>query len=174
MRRILQDYLNFNVVQVLGMTDVDDKIIERSQTSNVSWEAWARQHEERFHENMAALGVLPPAAVSRVSEHIPDIVAFIQVSVTDLRNGSGWKTREGGSGGGERPLGEKGDCITTALTNDNLSLPPMLSVSRFPGDYGQRARIRGEWKCLFRHTGVCRIRKTVQPRKHTLSRGDGY
>lgn len=78
-RRVLQDYLRLDVVQVLGMTDIDDKIIARAAERGVPWQAWARRHEALFHADMALLGVLPPSAITRVSEHMPEIQEFIDV-----------------------------------------------------------------------------------------------
>eukprot|EP01136_Pigoraptor_vietnamica_P028741 Opistho-1_new@86541 len=77
-RRILQNYFRLPIVQVMGMTDVDDKILAKASALGVHPTEVARQYEALFAKDMAALGVLPPHWIARVSEHIDDIVAFVQ------------------------------------------------------------------------------------------------
>uniref|UniRef100_A0A4W2CUQ6 cysteine--tRNA ligase n=1 Tax=Bos indicus x Bos taurus TaxID=30522 RepID=A0A4W2CUQ6_BOBOX len=111
-RRILSRVFGCTVVMVMGITDVDDKIIRRANEIRdlclVSprvrcppWPPWkrsarsrdagvavgamsvspaslARLYEEDFKQDMAALKVLPPTAYLRVTEHVPQIVAFIE------------------------------------------------------------------------------------------------
>eukprot|EP00049_Salpingoeca_infusionum_P012925 m.240314 g.240314 ORF g.240314 m.240314 type:complete len:549 (+) comp15307_c0_seq1:61-1707(+) len=66
------------IVQVMGITDVDDKIIQRAKDSQTPWQELSRKYEARFFEDMRALNVEPPTIVARVSEHIPDILNMIK------------------------------------------------------------------------------------------------
>uniref|UniRef100_A0A8C5K2G0 tRNA synthetases class I catalytic domain-containing protein n=1 Tax=Jaculus jaculus TaxID=51337 RepID=A0A8C5K2G0_JACJA len=77
-RRILTKVFGCNVVMVMGITDVDDKIIKRAHEMNVSPASLASFYEEDFKQDMAALKVLPPIVYLRVTEHIPQIVSFIE------------------------------------------------------------------------------------------------
>ncbi|KAM9674581.1 putative cysteine--tRNA ligase, mitochondrial isoform 4-T4 [Dama dama] len=77
-RRILTRVFGCNVVMVMGITDVDDKIIRRANEMSVSPASLARLYEEDFKQDMAALKVLPPTAYLRVTEHVPQIIAFIE------------------------------------------------------------------------------------------------
>ena len=67
--------------QVMGVTDVDDKIINRAkadgQVGTKGAAGLAGKYEKLFLKDMRLLGVLPPDSLTRVSEFIPDIVAFI-------------------------------------------------------------------------------------------------
>jgi len=45
----------------------------------------SRHWEAEFQKDMAALGVRPPAAWLRVSDHMPQIIAFIQRLVDGAR-----------------------------------------------------------------------------------------
>ena len=65
-----------DVTYVRNVTDVDDKIIARASREGTSAEAVARHFEARYHEDLAALGMLPPDAEPRVTEHIDAIVAL--------------------------------------------------------------------------------------------------
>ncbi|KAH8027620.1 hypothetical protein HPB51_007170 [Rhipicephalus microplus] len=75
-RRILSRFFDLDVVLLMGITDVDDKIINRARDLGVTYETHARKYEREFREDLAKLGVLPPTLFLRVSEHIDAIVAF--------------------------------------------------------------------------------------------------
>ncbi|XP_037384584.1 probable cysteine--tRNA ligase, mitochondrial [Talpa occidentalis] len=77
-RRILTRVFGCSVVMVMGITDVDDKIIQRAGEMQVSPASLARLYEEEFKQDMAALKVLPPTAYMRVTDNIPQIIAFIE------------------------------------------------------------------------------------------------
>nr|XP_056717952.1 probable cysteine--tRNA ligase, mitochondrial [Euleptes europaea] len=77
---------------VMGITDIDDKIIKRANEMNISPVMLARFYEEDFKQDMEALKVLPPTIYMRVTENIPQIIAFIQQLVT---SGHGYSTSKG-------------------------------------------------------------------------------
>ncbi|KAJ8599745.1 hypothetical protein CTAYLR_003427 [Chrysophaeum taylorii] len=76
-RRILRDVLGYDVTYVMNVTDVDDKIIMRSQERGVSAEALAREWETKFLQDMTALHVERPTAMPRVTEYVEEIVAYV-------------------------------------------------------------------------------------------------
>uniref|UniRef100_A0A7S0I3B7 cysteine--tRNA ligase n=1 Tax=Hanusia phi TaxID=3032 RepID=A0A7S0I3B7_9CRYP len=84
-RRVLLKH-GYSIFQVMGMTDVDDKIIAKSKSENLAGVEGsmiiARRFEQAFFNDMQSMNILPPDAITRVSEHIPEIVKFIQ----DLRD----------------------------------------------------------------------------------------
>ncbi|KAG7380412.1 Cysteine--tRNA ligase, mitochondrial [Phytophthora pseudosyringae] len=78
LRRVAERTGGYKVQLVMGVTDVDDKIIRRAKEQNVGFQTLAREQERQFFEDMAELYVKPPSAVTRVSEHVPEIVKYIQ------------------------------------------------------------------------------------------------
>jgi len=80
-RRILTHQFGYNVTLVMNITDIDDKIIARSNEQGITSEQLARQFEAEFHDDMEALGVLPPDVLSRVTEYMDEVVQYIQVVI---------------------------------------------------------------------------------------------
>ncbi len=77
-RRVTKEYLNYNVILCQNVTDIDDKIIIRSSEQKIPFRELAKKYEKEFVEDMAALGVPLPDLVTRVSEFLPEILAYIQ------------------------------------------------------------------------------------------------
>jgi cysteinyl-tRNA synthetase len=71
-------YAGFDVTYVRNYTDVDDKIIRRAGETNQAWDALAQRYIDSFTQDMAALGLLPPTAEPRATQHIPEIIASVQ------------------------------------------------------------------------------------------------
>lgn len=80
-KRVLRDYFNYNIVLCQNITDIDDKIIIRSNENNEDFRQLASRFEVEFLDDMKALGVELPDMMTRVSEYVKEIVDFIQVIV---------------------------------------------------------------------------------------------
>jgi tRNA synthetases class I (C) catalytic domain len=65
-------------LQVMNITDIDDKIIARANQRGLEFRELASHFEADYMEDMKSLGILPPEHITRVSEFIPEVVAYIQ------------------------------------------------------------------------------------------------
>lgn len=77
-RRILSDHFNMNVIMVMGITDIDDKIITRAKEMNINYKVLAEQYENEFRHDLKQLNILEPNLYCRVTEYIPEILSFIE------------------------------------------------------------------------------------------------
>ena len=70
-----------HVTYVRNITDVDDKINTRAAEEGVSIRDLTERTAKQFHEDIAALGVLPPSEEPRATEHIEEMKALIEALV---------------------------------------------------------------------------------------------
>nr|CAD7576689.1 unnamed protein product [Timema californicum] len=85
-RRILCNHFDINVVMVMGITDIDDKIIHRAAELGEDINTLTRRFEAEFHEDMAKLNIKPATIITRVTDFVPRIIAFVQ-EIVDKGNG---------------------------------------------------------------------------------------
>ena len=67
-----------HVRYVRNVTDVEDKIIAAARENGEAIDALTRRTTAIFHEDMAALGNLPPDIEPRATEYIPQMIAMIE------------------------------------------------------------------------------------------------
>src|SRR5271170_6408050 len=78
---ILRRYLKsrgFRIIQVMNLTDVDDRIIQKSAAAGVSIREYTDKFIQAFLDDRRALNLEPPEHVARATEHIDDMVELIQ------------------------------------------------------------------------------------------------
>ncbi|KAI0567347.1 Cysteine--tRNA ligase [Gracilaria domingensis] len=91
-RRILTNFAGLRVIYAMGVTDIDDKILNRAKERDQCPRMLARHFETRFFEDMHTLNILPPTRILRVTEHIGELQHFIM----DLVNSkSAYETKTG-------------------------------------------------------------------------------
>src|SRR5690606_15529334 len=67
-----------HVTYARNITDVDDKINARAAEQGVSIREITERTTRQFHEDIAALGVLPPTVEPRATDHIEDMKRLIE------------------------------------------------------------------------------------------------
>jgi cysteinyl-tRNA synthetase len=76
MRRYLI-YKGYRVVQVMNLTDVDDKTIRGARQAKISLSDYVKFYAEAFFEDLRTLNVQPAEQYPAATEHIPEMVALI-------------------------------------------------------------------------------------------------
>ena len=78
---VLRRYLKskgFRVIQVMNLTDVDDRIIQKSAAAGVTIREYTDKYIQAFLDDRASLNLEPPEHVARATEHIDEMVELIQ------------------------------------------------------------------------------------------------
>ena len=70
-----------SVTYVRNITDVDDKINEASRRTGEPIESITARTTRAFHEDIAALGALPPDVEPRATAHVPQMIALIEALI---------------------------------------------------------------------------------------------
>ncbi|QFG69526.1 cysteine--tRNA ligase [Ornithinimicrobium pratense] len=81
LRRWLERGHGYDVTLVRNVTDIDDKILAKSEEAGQPWWAWSYLHERETTRALELLGVLPPTYEPRATGHITEQVELIQVLI---------------------------------------------------------------------------------------------
>jgi cysteinyl-tRNA synthetase len=76
--RIMRNYLNYNLIVCQNITDIDDKIIIKSNDENIDFKELSSKYEKDFFSDMKNLGVIYPDILTRVSEYVNEIINYIE------------------------------------------------------------------------------------------------
>jgi len=77
LRRFLKSR-GFRVIQVMNLTDVDDRIIQKAAAVGASIREYTDKYIQAFLDDRRALNLEPPEILARATEHIDDMVKLIQ------------------------------------------------------------------------------------------------
>ncbi len=69
--------LGYQVSYVRNITDIDDKIIKRAVERNIPIRRLTDEMTRAMHEDVAALGILPPTHEPRATEYVPEMLSMI-------------------------------------------------------------------------------------------------
>ncbi len=85
-------HLNYSVLYVRNITDIDDKIIQKSQEQNIDYRELAENVWEEFVQAHENLNCLVPDIEPRATSYVPEIVQYIDQLIN---NGYGYITESG-------------------------------------------------------------------------------
>ena len=85
-------HLNYSVLFVRNITDIDDKIIQKSQEKNINYRELAESVWEEFVQAHENLNCLVPDIEPRATAYVPEIVQYIDQLIN---NGYGYITKSG-------------------------------------------------------------------------------
>jgi len=68
----------YRVLQVMNVTDVDDRIIQSAATAGLTIRDYTEKYIQAFLEDTGALNIEPPEELVRATDHIEDMVALIE------------------------------------------------------------------------------------------------
>jgi len=77
LRRFLRQR-GYRVLQVMNLTDVDDRIIQNAAAAKISIREYTEKYIQAFLEDMDAIHLERPEEIVRATDHIDDMVALIE------------------------------------------------------------------------------------------------
>ncbi len=92
---LLRRYLKFKglrVIQVMNITDIDDKIIKAANERGISIHEFTEPYRQAFMSDLATLGIDPAEYYPPATEHINEMVALVE---TLLRKGVAYQAEDG-------------------------------------------------------------------------------
>lgn len=78
-QQILRNHFQLNLVTAMNVTDIDDKIIQRSRELRMPWNELATKYEKEFFADLKRLGIRRADIVIRVGESMDEIIEFVRV-----------------------------------------------------------------------------------------------
>lgn len=73
--------LKYDITYVRNITDIDDKIMDASEKRGISIESITKETTRYYHEDMAALGSLPPTHEPRATQYVDAMIVHIQALI---------------------------------------------------------------------------------------------
>ena len=85
-------FLDYSILFVRNITDIDDKIIQKSQEKNINYQELAESVWEEFVQAHESLNCLVPDIEPRATAYVPEIIQYIDQLI---KNGFGYITKSG-------------------------------------------------------------------------------
>ena len=72
------EHLGFDVTYVRNITDIDDKIIKRSNEKNIDYQDLVKEFTDHMHNDFGALKIKSPNIEPKATDHIENMISHIQ------------------------------------------------------------------------------------------------
>ncbi len=72
-------YINYRVIHVMNITDVDDKTIANARRQGMTLKEYTAKYTEAFLEDSKLLRIKPADFMPRATDHIPEMVTLIRL-----------------------------------------------------------------------------------------------
>ena len=77
LRRFLR-YRGFEVIQVMNITDIDDKIIRASRQEGIPFRDFTQRYAEAFFNDIERLNIQKAEYYPRATDHVPEMITIIK------------------------------------------------------------------------------------------------
>lgn len=71
-------YFDFEVTQIMNLTDVDDKTIRDSQKENLPLKSFTKKYIEAFFQDLKSLNITPAEVYPAATDHIAEMIDLVQ------------------------------------------------------------------------------------------------
>lgn len=122
----------YDVTMVRNVTDIDDKILSKSEQAGRPWWAWAYTYENEFAAAYRTLGILRPTYEPRATGHIPEMIELIEEIIAA---GHAYAGNSGNVYFDVTSLASYGSLTNQALENMIVDESDMESDKRNPHDF---------------------------------------
>lgn len=78
LRRTLK-YLGYKVIQVMNLTDVDDKTIKNSKAAKIPLKVYTKRYIDAFFEDLKQLNIEKAEFYPAATDHIPEMIELIKI-----------------------------------------------------------------------------------------------
>ncbi len=130
----LLSFLGYEVTYCRNFTDIDDKLLHRAQAElgdKLLYRSIADKYIKEYHENMNDLNCISPTYEPRVTDHIPEIIAFIQNLIDQNK---AYVINDDINNNRENSATANGD-----INNSNIGSDVYFHIASFP-EYGKLSK----------------------------------
>ena len=77
------EHLNYSVTYVRNITDIDDKIINRSNQKNIHYSELTKEFTEHMHNDFKSLNIKLPSIEPKATDYIQDMIDYIDKLISN-------------------------------------------------------------------------------------------
>ncbi len=92
---LLRRYLTFkgyDVIQVMNLTDVDDKTIKKSKEEGISLKEVTERYSKAFFDDVKSMNIVPASVYAKATDHVKEMV---EITKQLLESGMAYKGKDG-------------------------------------------------------------------------------